>query len=63
MNQPVKKKRGRKPKILSSGIQEQEKKNKPEKKVRKRKAVGQSKKPESKKIKLVEETKGNLDCV
>jgi len=62
-NQPVKKKRGRKPKILSTGIQEQEKKKKPEKKVRKRKDVGKLKKHESKKIKLREEANGNFDCV
>ncbi len=63
MIQPVKKKRGRKPKLIGSGIQEHAKKTKPEKKVRKRKDVGQSKKHEPKKIKVREEAKGNFDCV
>ena len=57
MSQPIKKKRGRKPKIVCSGILEKEKKKKPETKVVK------MKKHESKKIKLSEEPKERVECI
>ena len=60
MSQPIKKKRGRKPKILCSGILE--KKKKPESKVVKGDVGAKLKKPDSKKIKLIEETEEKLEC-